>query len=232
MSTETIEMIHNTVPLATAPFVIAFPMWYASRYALDRAAAVKYSVTLSLVMMIFGYCCRWAGDLLGIPVSLNSARTFLFIPAFLWALGRIWKIDIWQGADFTTPMCFISRSIILIGCTLLGCGNAVACDWGIYNASYEYRVFPLDLLDMAATFVIGIVSLVYARRLRYKGNGRVFALAMICLGVARHLIQLGSTERYFGIRGINEDAIISVISVFIGVLIFQRNESRVNITKK
>lgn len=232
MSIESLEAIHNAVPLATVPLVILFPIWYAGRYEMKRSVAVMYSVAISVIILVFGYCCRWLGDLLRIPVSLNSARTFLFVPLFGWVLGKIWKLDTWQAIDFVTPQSFISRAIVMVGCTVLGCGNGVACDWGIYSPNRGYTVFPMDLIDVIASFVIGIVALVYARRLQYRGNGRVFGLAMICLGVARHLIQLGSADRYFGIRGFNEDAIISVISVIMGAVIFQRNENRMQNIKK
>jgi prolipoprotein diacylglyceryltransferase len=143
-------------------------------------------------------------------------------------LGKVWKINALRGADFSTPLCFFARGICLIGCNLIGCGQAMPCDWGIYSPNYGCRVFPMDLIDLLATFAIGVISLIYAKRLNYKGNGRVFALAMIGLGMVRTLIQFGSTDRYFGIRGLNDETIISLIAIIMGTMIFQYNEKKQN----
>ena len=139
-------------------------------------------------------------------------------------MGKAWKIDALRGADFATPLCFFARGICLIGCNLIGCGQAMPCDWGIYSPNYGCRVFPMDLIDLLATFAIGFISLIYAKRLNYRGNGRVFALAMIGLGMVRSLLQFSSTDIYFGIRGLNDETIISIISIIMGTMIFQHNE--------
>jgi prolipoprotein diacylglyceryltransferase len=86
----------------------------------------------------------------------------------------------------------------------------------------------MDLIDLLATFAIGVISLIYAKRLNYKGNGRVFALSMIGLGMARSLLQFSSTDIYFGIRGLNDETIISLISIIMGTMIFQYNEKKQN----
>lgn len=227
MSIETLEIIHTASQLATMPFAIAFSMWYSSRYEIDRTVAIKYSATFVFILYIFSHSWRWFGDLIDFPIAVNSARTFLFIPIFTWLLSKVWNIDMLRGADFTAPLSFFARGICLIGCTMIGCGQAVPCEWGIYSPNYGCRVFPMDLIDLLATFAIGIISLIYAKRLDYKGNGRVFALAMICLGVVRSLIQFGSTDRYFGIRGFNDETIISIISIIMGTMIFQIYENKV-----
>lgn len=227
MQIETLEIIHTASQLVTMPFAIAFSMWYSSRYEIDRTVAVKYSATLVMILYAFSHGCRWFGDLIHFPIAVNSARTFLLIPIFTWMLGKVWKIDTLRGADFAAPLSFFARGICLIGCNLIGCGQAVPRDWGVYSPLAGCRVFPMDLIDMLGTFAIAFASMAYAKRLHYRGNGRIFAMSMMCLGLIRHLLQFESLDCYFGIRGFNDETIISIISVIMGAVIFQRNENRV-----
>lgn len=231
MTIEELGILHTISQLLTMPFAICFSRWYSSRYGMTRSQAVKYSITLVLILYFFSHAWQWVGYLIQFPIAVNSARTFLFIPIFTWLLSKVWDVGMLRGADFATPLSFFARGICLIGCTMIGCGQAVSCDWGIYSPRNGCRVFPMDLIDLIATFAIGFISLAYAKKLQYQGNGRVFALAMICLGVVRHLIQFGSTDRYFGIIGFNDETIISILSVIMGAEIFQRNENRMNIRK-
>ena len=224
MPLETLELIHDATHFLTMPLSAVMALWYGPKYGYGRKKAAAYSLTMMVIIVLFTYACKWVPGWFGFTVYINAARTFMFVPLFTWALSRYWDISTLHGLDFMAPIIFFVRTVVLVGCTLLGCGQAVPCDWGIYSPNYGFRVFPMDLIDMLATFVIGIISLIYAKRLKYKGNGRIFALSMIGLGMVRSLIQFGSTDVYFGIRGLNDETIISVISIIIGMIIYQHNE--------
>lgn len=226
MTLEQLAIFHDITHVLTVPVAILVPVWYSSRYGYSRKKGISYSVAQMIIIVLFTYGCKWVCGWFGYTIFINAARTFLAIPLFTLALCKLWKIGTWEGADFITPTVYFARTVVLIGCTSLGCGQAVACDWGIYSPNAGFRVFPMDLIDLIATFAIGVISLAYAKKLQYRGNGRVFGLSMICIGVVRHLIQFGSTDRYFGIIGLNDETIISVMSVIMGVIIFHLNDKK------
>ena len=230
MSLETLEIIHDTTHVLTMPLSVVLGLWYGPKYGYSKKKAVTYSLAMMIIIVLFTYACQWVPGWFGFTVFINAARTFLFVPLFTLVLSKYWKISTLHGADFITPIIFFVRTVVLIGCTIIGCGEAMPCEWGIFSPNSGCRVFPMDLIDLLATFAIAIVSLIYARRLNYHGNGRIFALAMICLGVVRSAIQLGGTDRYFGIRGLNDETIISIISIIMGIMIYQiyENNKKIN----
>ena len=220
MQIQTLELVHNTTHVLTMPLAVLIAGWYAPRYGFNKRKAITYSLTIMLIIVVFTYACKWIPGWFGFTVHINAARTFIFVPLFAWALRKYWHISILQGIDFITPIIFFVRTVVLIGCTLLGCGQAIPCAWGIYSPSRGHTVFPMDLFDLIGTFVAGGIALIYARKLQYDGSGRTFALSMYILGFVRLFIQLGSTE-YWWIRGLNDESIYSIVSITMTIVIYR-----------
>ena len=226
MSIQTLEIIHDTTHVLTMPLSMIIAWWYAPKYGYDRKKATAYSLMMMIVIVLFTYACKWVPGWFGFTVFINAARTFMFVPLFTLMLSRYWGISMLHGADFMTPIIFFVRTVVLVGCTMLGCGQAIPCDWGIYSPNRGCTVFPMDLIDLLGTFTAGVVSLFYAKKLNYDGNGRIFALAMYILGFVRLFIQLGSTE-YWGFRGFNDESVYSIVSIVMAIVI-NRNWQRSN----
>lgn len=220
MSIETLEIIHDTTHVLTMPLSVMMALWYGPKYGYDRKKAAAYSLTIMVIIVLFTYACKWVPGWLGFTVYINAARTFVFVPLFTWALCRYWNISMLHGMDFMTPIIFFVRTFVLIGCTLLGCGQAIPCSWGIYSPSRGHTVFPMDLIDLIGTFSAGVVALIYARKLNYDGSGRTFALSMYILGFVRLFIQLGSTE-YWWIRGFNDESVYSIVAIAMAIIIYR-----------
>lgn len=222
VSLEGLSVIHSTTHVLALPVAIAIAWWYAPKYEYSRKDAMSYSLVMMMLIVLFSYGWRWTLDWVGIGGALNSYRTFLFVPLGAWALRKRWNIPVLDGLDLITPNIFFVRAFVLIGCNLIGCGLAVPCDWGVYSPFLGCRVFPIDLLDMLANFAVACFSLVYAKKLNYNGNGRIFALSMCLLGIARWLIQFGSQEVWW-IRGFNDEAVYSIVSIIMAIVIFNKN---------
>lgn len=220
MSLEALELIHDATHVLTMPLSVVIALWYAPKYGYERKKAATYSLTMMVIIVLFTYACAWIPGWFGFTVYINAARTFMFVPLFTLLLSRYWNISVLHGADFITPIIFFVRTVVLIGCTLLGCGQAVPCDWGIYSPNFGCMVFPMDLIDLITTFLAGVVSLIYAKKLNYDGNGRIFALSMYILGFVRMLIQLGSTD-YWWIRGFNDESVYSIVSMIMAIVIYR-----------
>lgn len=222
MSIQTLEIIHLSTHFMTFPISIFLSWWYGKRYGYSTKKSVSYGFVMMLLIVVFTYACKWVPGWLGMVVYINAARTFLFVPLFTLLLSRFWKIPMLHGADFITPTMFFARTVVLVGCTLLGCGQAIQCDWGIYSPALGCNVFPMDLIDLIGTFVAGVISLLYAKKLNYNGNGRIFAVAMYILGFVRLFIQLGSSDCWW-FRGLNDESIYSILSIGIAIAIFYHN---------
>ena len=223
ISLQTLGMIHDATHVLTMPLAVIMGLWYGPKYGYDKKKAASYSLTMMIIIVLFTYACKWVPGWFGFTVFINAARTCMFIPLFTLILSRFWNISTLHGADFMTPIIFFVRTVVLIGCNLVGCGLAIPCDWGIYNPSMGCRVFPMDFIDLLGTFAAGVISLIYAKRLNYSGNGRIFSLAMYILGFVRLFIQLGSMEVWW-IRGFNDESIYSIVSIVMAIVIYRRYE--------
>lgn len=215
-----LEVLHPLMHIMALPIAIIMSWWYGNKYGYNTKKAISYSFVMTLVLVAFSYACVWIPKWLGYTVFLNSARSYIFIPLFAFLMSKPWKIPLLQGLDFLAPIVFFIRAFVLIGCTLLGCGLAVPCDWGIYSPSQDCIVFPMDLFDLLGSLVAGVVSLLYAKKLKYDGSGRVFALALGIMGFVRLFIQFGSREIWWGIVGLNDETVYSVIAIVISTMIY------------
>lgn len=210
--------IHDATHILTMPLSVVFALWYGPKYGFSKQKAVTYALTMMVIIVLFTYGCKWVPGWFGFTVFINAARTFVFVPLFALAMSRIWKIPMLRGLDYMAPNIFFVRTVVLVGCTLLGCGEAIPCSWGIYSPSRGCTVFPMDLLDLLGTFAAGVVALVCAKKLNYNGNGRVFAIAMYILGFVRMFIQLGSTE-FWWFKGFNDESVYSIVSIAMAIAI-------------
>lgn len=223
LTIKTLEIVHLSTHFMTIPIAVFSSWWYGKRYGYSVKKSISYGVLLTLLVVLFTYACKWIPGWLGYTVFLNSYRSFLFIPVFALFMCKAWGIPTLEGMDFVTPIMFLERTVVLVGCTLLGCGLAVECDWGTYNHALGCRVFPMDLIDLIANFAVTILSLAYAKRLEYKGNGRIFVFAMYLQSVVRLFIQFGSRECWWGIKGFNDESVYSIIAIILAIMIYLRN---------
>ncbi|MBR2445794.1 MAG: hypothetical protein IKB28_03900 [Clostridia bacterium] len=223
MSLQTIEAIHDATVWAYGLGLLVI-LWYAPKYGIKRFKAVTYAFVIFELVIFVNSGFTQGMALLGVNVSYSGFRTYLLIPLFALIMCKIWKIPVFKGLDFLTPTLFFIRSVIMAGCALYGCASAIPCAWGIYNPRIECRVFPMDLIDALIALAAGVVSLIYAKKLKYNGNGRVFALALYMTGIVKLFLQLGSTVSW-GIRGLNEETVYALIAIVMAVTIFAYNRS-------
>ena len=229
MSLQASNIIHIIFPCLCFPVCLIFAALHGQRYGYDRKKAVIYTGIVLAIAALFTYASQWVCSWLGYRIHLNSYRSALFIPLFTWMFSRIWKIPALNGADFVIPSIFFARATIMIGCNIVGCATAIPCDWGPYSLNMGCRVFPVDLIDCVSSMVLGILAMIYAKKLNYKGDGRIYAFAMYTLGIVRLFLQFGSRESWFGIRGFNDESVYSIIAMIMAIFIYHRNDQEKNV---
>ena len=228
MPLETLRMIHTMANVLTVPVSIFVAVLYAPRYGYSRKNAAAYAAKMIILIVLFAYAFYYALMLFGIMEGLNSYRTYLLVPLFAYLVSAEQRITALQGADFMIPALLIVRAMVLITCNFVGCSLAMPCDWGIYNPTVDQYVFPMDLIDLIATTLVAIFAFYYAKKLHYKGEGRVFAMSMCLLGIVRMFNQFACTEMWW-VRGFNDETIYSVVSIITAIVIFNRYKKQLNV---
>ena len=224
MTIEMLRMVHMVANVLTVPVSILVTALYAPKYGYSRKKASTYAAVNITIIVLFSYAFYFVLRWFGILDGLNSYRTYLIIPLFTYVLSEDWKIPALHGADFMMPALLIVRAMVLIACNLLGCSFAVPCDWGIYSPTLGCNVFPMDMIDLIATTLIAIFSFWYARKLNYKGEGRIYAMCMGLLGIVRMFNQLACTEVW--VRGVNDETVYSLIAFATAIYIFCRHKKK------
>lgn len=221
MSMEMRELIHAVLIGLIFPLGAMIAAWYAPRYGYKSKEAIRYALTVNVLVVAFSFALTLIAEGLGYDIGLNAYRSYLLLPLMTLAISRHWKIPMLHGADFMTPIMFFERTMVVIGCNIQGCAASIPCDWGQYSPTSGCRVFPMDLIDLIGNFAVSIISLVYAKKLNYKGDGRIFALSMYLLAIVRAVIQFGCRECWWGIRGINDETLYSVLAIIMAYFIFK-----------
>ena len=217
--------LHTIVGTSSFPVSLLVVALYAPKYGYKRKSALLYGSVIMTMVFLFTYAFYFTLGLFGINPGLNSYRTYLLVPFFAYTASEKWKIPALHGADFMIPALLSVRAMVMIVCNLAGCAQAVPCDWGIYSLRLGHNVFPMDLIEFITNLSVAVFSFYYAKKLNYRGDGRIFAVCMSLLGAVRFLLQFGSLE-VWGVRGFNDETVYSLISFATAIYIFHRHKKK------
>jgi len=177
----------------------------------------------------------WYGGLIGGTIACSW---------YLWHK----HVDYLTGADATAPPLAIGYALGRIGCFLVGddygrptnSWMGIAFPKGSPPTTAEslrqfgvhvdpsippdqvLRVYPTQLFESAAAFVIFFILLAVARRPHPKG--RVFGLFFLLLGIERFLVEIvrAKDDRFLGPCTIAQ--LISVIAIIVGTVLVVRRD--------
>ncbi len=169
------------------------------------------------------------------------------VTACSWILLRN-RVDYFTAADATAPAAAIGYAIGRIGCFLVGDDYGRPTDswvgiafpkgsppttaeslreFGVHvnpaiPSDQVLRVYPTQLFESAASFLIFAILLWSSRRSHPKG--RTSALFLIFMGIERFLVEIvrAKDDRFFGPFTIAQ--LISVIVVIIGIVLVARRD--------
>lgn len=111
----------------------------------------------------------------------------LFMPPLMFIFARLQKADFPTVTDNCCPGVFMLLGTAKIGCCIYGCCYGVPFEHGIFNGFAGERVFPVQLLESALTFIIAAV--IYRIAVNKHKKGAVYPLGLIFYGVMRFFVQ-------------------------------------------
>lgn len=169
--------------------VFLFAAFFGKRYGLPRGKAILFVAlvyTLSVLWMFFQCWVEsgftgWGGN--------NIVRTFVWVPAAVWLVGRFMKVDWLRGCDFVAPCVPLIQAVSHWGCIFTGCCHGYPCSWGIYNPALDIKVFPSPPLEALTALAVVLLVCRYERKHAYAPNGLAYPLMLMLFGYSRFLLE-------------------------------------------
>lgn len=135
------QLLYNAFFVAGFVAVFLCAWFTCKNYKIPRGKALLFVVlvyTISVIWMFFQCWVEngfkgWGGN--------NIVRTFVWIPAAVWIVGKIMKVDWLRGCDFVAPCVPLVQGVAHWGCIFAGCCHGYPCEWGIYNPMLDKRCF-------------------------------------------------------------------------------------------
>ncbi len=174
--------------------VIAFNVWYSSKYGITKRKAFISSVYIFAVIYAWIYFLSWAESGFKIFGGKNLVRGFVYIPVFAYPMARLLKIEWHRMCDFLAPCGSLAQGINKIGCMFAGCCHGYPWKYGIYCPDTGGRAFPCQPVESIIYLTIVVLVVLYAKRKKYVPGGSSFALMLILFGTSRFLLEFARDE--------------------------------------
>lgn len=169
--------------------VFLYAGFSGKRYGLKRGKSLLFVLlvyTISAIWMFFQCWVEngfkgWGGN--------NIVRTFVWVPAAVWLVGRFMKIDWLRGCDFVAPCVPLVQAVAHWGCIFAGCCHGYPCSWGIYNPVLDENVFPCPPLEALTALAVVLIVCRYEKKHNYEPNGLAYPLMLMLFGYSRFFLE-------------------------------------------
>ena len=111
----------------------------------------------------------------------------LFMPPLMLIFSKLQKADFLTVTDNCCAGVFMLLGTAKLGCFVYGCCWGIPFEHGLFNGFAGEKVFPVQLIESALTFIIAAV--IYRLAVKKHTRGAVYPLGLILYGVMRFFIQ-------------------------------------------
>jgi len=165
----------NLLPLLCAAWITAYyPQWlYGSEF-------IKARLALRAGFASAGQARQGLGGLWSLYIAACVIFLCLALPLFLVRKNREFYFDVF--ALFTLFQLGAGKLLL---CWPMGCCHGSPCAWGVYNQALDTAVFPLQLLESAASFLAFFVCVLFMLYTKSYRPGRGAALCLFFYAAPR-----------------------------------------------
>ena len=162
------------------------------------------------------------------PSRLRIFGALFFLPVFFFLFTRFVGGDFGGVTDVFTTGTFVMLGISKIGCAVYGCCYGIEFSHGVTTPFEAHRVFPVQLLECVMSIIIALIAYCLSVRKKYR-KGTVYPISLILYGIMRFFVEYlryyPEAEKTF-FFGMNFWQMISVISIFFGIVLFTVNRRK------
>lgn len=183
------QTVYNMPGYISMPTAIIFCLWYGKKigYKLYK------SLLIFLIFRVFeSYAMQFAMFMNAgfVPTrQANIATAFVYIPIIAWITSKIFRESYDSTSDFMAFPMMILYCIGRLGCLFPGCCYGYPCSWGIYNPKFDYKVFPVQILESLVALALIILMLYLSKKRKFVPSGELLPMLLTVYGALRFLIE-------------------------------------------
>ena len=142
-------------------------------------------VVITLIFFVFNwgitYLTAFIEAGLQPPPSSNGVRAWVYVPLFLSAASLVFRVDFRRLCDSLTPCLIAGFAFGHIGCIFTGCCQGYPYDGfgAIYNEDAGCTLFPIQLIEAGAAFILFAAYVIYVIKSKYRITGRQYPVMLI-----------------------------------------------------
>lgn len=157
------------------------------KYGLSKGKAFGFVAIMWVLTYAWMFFLFWAESGFKSFGGQNIVRIFVWIPVFAYPVAKLFKIDYKVGLDFAAPLLCVMHGASHFGCMFGGCchGYQVLGGAGIYNPTYDCRMFPIQIIESISVLFIAYVIMLRMSERKYKCDGLSYPLMLIMFGFSR-----------------------------------------------
>lgn len=193
-----------------------FLVWYGRKIAL-KAFKVIIAVALGSVGVL---CIMGLSQKALIPLEHkipimnsylnNMGRAFIFVPLVAIIVSVVLKISWAKVCNLYSFTQTIIWGFASLGCLFADCCKGYPCEWGIYNAITEIRLFPTQIINSVALLSVAVLIYLRCKKRAYVPDGKEYPLMLIFVGAIRFFTEflMDNSKIVLGLSSLSFDALI------------------------
>ena len=214
---------------------LLFVMFYGKKYGVSK---FKSSLTMICGMICFLFLLKflaWAEGGFKSFGAENAIRAYVFLPLLIYGLSKLFKTELFATFDLLATGLSIGYGVGHYACIFAGCCHGFQYYEGttMYKIAYALtgtNMLPLQFLEATSAMLIFAILLVFAKKMKYQTNGRLFCLWYVLFGSTRFMWEflrdnkkvivftpLEQADGYFGLSSL---AIWALLMVAAGVIVY------------
>ena len=211
------DTIYDSIVIIAFVVQLIFLVFYREKYGISLVKSIitvllvypaAYFWMLVLTWMENGFK-NWGAN--------NIVRLYVYVPLLCIAAAKLLKIPSRKMIDYLAPSMAIQQVVGHLVCPFAGCCQGYACSWGIWNPVTKTHLFPNQWLECIVAALIVWYLLHLAKKEKYVGTGKVYAMFLVTFGGTRFLLEfLRDNEKLF--LGISNLALHALFMVLVGTI--------------
>ena len=209
--------IYNSIVIIAFVVQLVFLAFYRKKYDITLSRAIITVVLVYPAAYFWMLILTWMENGFQNWGANNIVRMYVYAPLICIAAAKLLKIPARKMIDYLAPSMALQQVIGHIVCPFVGCCQGYECSWGIWNPVSDTYLFPNQWLECLVAVAVFWYLLHLAKKEKYAGTGRVYAMFLLTFGGTRFLLEfLRDNDKL--ILGISNLALHALFMVLVGTV--------------
>ena len=221
------EGIYSSIVVIAFVAQLLFLIFYRKKYDITLLKSIITVLIVYPIAYFWMLVLTWMENGFQNWGANNIVRMYVYAPLICIAAAKLLKIPSRKMIDYLAPSMALQQVIGHSVCPFVGCCQGYACSWGIWSPLTDERLFPNQWLECIVAALVFWYLLRTAKREKYIGTGKVYAIVLLTFGGTRFLLEfLRDNDKLF--LGISNLALHALFMVLVGtvwlMVLYEKNK--------